>query len=130
MVQICLFIFGGIMKIADYNNEKAILLELGKRIQQYRISLNITQAELAQRCGLSLKTIARTEMGYDTKLSNLIKILNEIDILENLDILIPEPQPDYKAMFEEKATRKRARPDKKKTDSTWVWGEDKETDES
>lgn len=117
------------MKISNYNNEKAILLELGKRIQQYRISLNITQAELAQRCGLSTKTIARTEMGYDTKLSNLIKILNEIGILENLDILIPEPQPDYKAMFEEKATRKRARPDKKKATNTWVWEEDKEDDE-
>ncbi|MBQ2812390.1 MAG: helix-turn-helix transcriptional regulator [Clostridia bacterium] len=113
------------MKISKYSDEKSILSELGSRIQQYRISLNITQSELAQRCGLSLKTIARTEMGYDTKLSNLIKILNEIGLSENLDVLIPEPQPDYKAMFEEKAVRKRARPDKKKTDA-WVWGEDKE----
>ena len=63
------------MKISNYNDEKSILAELGNRIQQYRISLNITQSELAQRCGLSLKTIARTEIGYDTKLSNLIKIL-------------------------------------------------------
>ncbi len=117
------------MKISNYNDEKSILVELGNRIQQYRISLNITQSELAQRCGLSLKTIARTEMGYDTKLSNLIKIMNEIGLIENLDILIPVPQPDYKAMFEEKPTRKRARPDKKKADDAWIWGEDKEEDE-
>ena len=117
--------YGGSMKISNYNDEKSILVELGNRIQQYRISLNITQSEIAQRCGLSLKTIARTEMGYDTKLSNLIKILNEIGLSENLDILIPEPQPDYKALFEEKTIRKRARPDKKKTDNAWVWGEDK-----
>ncbi|MBO5333001.1 MAG: helix-turn-helix transcriptional regulator [Clostridia bacterium] len=116
------------MKISNYNDEKSILAELGNRIQQYRIAMNITQSELAQRCGLSLKTIARTEMGYDTKLSNLIKILNEIGLSENIDILIPEPQPDYKALFEEKTIRKRARPDKKKTDSAWVWGEDKEDD--
>lgn len=114
------------MKISNYNDEKSILAELGSRIQQYRVSLNITQSELAQRCGLSLKTIARTEMGYDTKFSNLIKILNEIGLSENLEILIPEPQPDYKALFEEKTIRKRARPDKKKTDNAWVWGEDKE----
>lgn len=114
------------MKISNYNDEKSILAELGSRIQQFRVSLNITQSELAQRCGLSLKTIARTEMGYDTKLSNLIKILNEIGLSENLEILIPEPQPDYKALFEEKTIRKRARPDKKKTDNAWVWGEDKE----
>lgn len=120
--------YGGSMKISNYNDEKSILVELGSRIQQYRVSLNITQSELAQRCGLSLKTIARTEMGYDTKLSNLIKILNEIGLSENLDVLIPEPQPDYKALFEERTIRKRARPDKKETDNAWVWGEDKEYD--
>lgn len=114
------------MRISNYNDENSVLAELGNRIQQYRISLNLTQAQLAQQCGLSLKTIARTEMGCDTKLSNLIKIMNVIGLSENLDILIPEPQPDYKALFEEKPTRKRARPDKKKTDNAWVWGEDKE----
>lgn len=64
-------------------------------------------------------------MGYDTKLSNLIKILNEIGLSENLDFLIPEPQPDYKALFEKQKIRKRARPSKKKADEAWVWGEDK-----
>lgn len=54
------------MKITGLYDEKTILSELGNRIQQYRISMNITQAELAQKCGLSLKTIARTEAGHDT----------------------------------------------------------------
>ena len=116
------------MIITNLSNEKAILSEIGNRIQQYRVSLNITQAEFAKKCGISLKTIARIENGDDLKLSNLIKILNELNIVENLNVLIPEPQPDYKAMFEEKAIRKRARPDKKKTDDAWVWGEDKEDD--
>ena len=122
------YFYEGFMKISNYNDENSVLAELGNRIQQYRISLNLTQAQLAQQCGLSLKTIARTEMGCDTKLSNLIKIMNVIGLSENLDILIPEPQPDYKALFEEKTIRKRARPDKKKTDNAWVWGEDKEDD--
>lgn len=117
------------MKITNLSNEKSILSEIGNRIQQYRVSLNITQAEFAKKCGISLKTIARIENGDDLKMSNLIKILNEFNILDNLDSLIPEPQPDYKAMFEEKTTRKRARPDKKKSDDNWVWGEDKENEE-
>ena len=80
IVQISLIIYGGLMKITGLYDEKTILSELGNRIQQYRISMNITQAELAQKCGLSLKTIARTEAGHDTKLSNIIKILIKKDM--------------------------------------------------
>ena len=118
------------MKITQFESEKAILQEFGIRIKQYRVSLNITQNQLAQRCGISVITLMRIENGEDTKWSNIIKILSEINLLDNLDILIPEPQPDYKAMFEEKAVRKRARPDKQKKDNNWVWGEDKEDDEA
>ncbi len=117
------------MIITNLSNEKAILSEIGNRIQQYRVSLNITQADFAKECGISLKTLARIENGDDLKMSNLIKILNAFNIVENLNVLIPEPQPDYKAMFEEKNKRKRARPDKKKSDDNWVWGEDKENEE-
>lgn len=118
------------MKITQLESEKAILQEIGIRIKQYRVSLNITQNQLAQRCGISVITLMRIENGEDTKWSNIIKILSEINLLDNLDILIPEPQPDYKAMFEEKSVRKRARPDKQKKDNNWVWGEDKEDDEA
>lgn len=117
------------MKITQFDSEKAILQEFGNRIKQYRVSLNITQSQLARKCGLSVTTLMRIENGEDTKWSNIIKILSEIKLLDNLDILIPEPQLDYKAMFEEKTIRKRARPDKQKNDNNWVWGEDKEDDE-
>lgn len=112
------------MRIVNNSDEKSIIVEFGNRIQQYRISSKITQAELAEQCGISLKTIARIENGEDLKLSNLIKIMNVFGIIENLDILIPEPRPDYKAIFEEKSIRKRVRTNKK--DNNWIWGEDEE----
>lgn len=116
------------MNINQLEDEKAILKEIGNRLKQYRVSLNITQNQLSQRTGISVITIMRIENGEDTKWSTIIKILSELKLSENLDILIPEPKPDYKALFEEKTIRKRARPDKKKTDNAWVWGEDKEDD--
>jgi len=112
------------MRIVNNSDEKSIIVELGSRIQQYRISSQITQAELAEQCGISLKTIARIENGEDLKLSNLIKIMNVFGITENLDILVPEPRPNYKAIFEEKSIRKRVRTTKK--DNNWTWGEDEE----
>ena len=113
------------MKISAGENEKSILIELGQRIKQNRISLNITQAELAEKCGISPSTETRIENGEDSKISNYIKILSGLNLLDNLDVLIPEVQPDFKALYEQKSTRKRANPKNKNVNTNWIWGEDK-----
>ena len=95
------------MKITGNENEQAILKELGTRIKQYRISLNVTQSNLADKCGISASTVVRIENGVDSKFSNYIKILNGLRLIQNIDILIPEIQPDFKALFEQKAPRQR-----------------------
>ena len=67
------------MKITQFENEKTILQEFGNRIKQYRVSMNITQQQLAERCGLSVTTLMRIENGDDTKWSAIIKILSEFN---------------------------------------------------
>jgi len=114
------------MRISQFESEKSILKEFGSRIKQYRVSLNITQQQFAHNCGLSTATLTRIENGDDTKWSAIIKILFQFNLLDNLNVLIPESQPDYKAIFEEKSTKKRARPDKKSANRSWLWGEDEE----
>ena len=113
------------MKINSAENEKAILIELGQRIKQHRISLDITQAELAEKCGISPSTETRIENGDDSKISNYIKILFGLNLLDNLDILIPEVQPDFKSLYEHKEIRKRVKKKSKYVDSHWKWEEDK-----
>ena len=44
---------------------------------------------------------------------------------DDIDILIPEAQPDFKALFEQKAPRQRAKSNGVTSKSNWVWGEDK-----
>ena len=61
------------MKIIGNENEKTILQELGSRIRQQRLALELTQAELADRCGISLSTEIRIENGDDSKMTNYIK---------------------------------------------------------
>lgn len=114
------------MKINSYENENTIMKELGERIRQYRIALNFTQAELANRCGISESTEKRIENGEDSKISNIIKIMMQLGIAENFNMLIPEQQPSYKALFEKKPNRKRATSKNNKLKSSWIWGEDKE----
>lgn len=113
------------MKLTGYESETSILKELGNRIKQHRISMNMTQAELAESCGVSMSTEVRIENGDDSKMSNYIKIITALGLVENFDILIPEEQPDYKAMYEERPVRKRVRRSGKNTGTTWTWGEDR-----
>lgn len=113
------------MKIIGNETGQAIINELGIRIKQYRISLDMTQAELSEKCGVSHSTVARLENGADSKLSNYIRVLDGLGLLQNLDVLIPEAQEDFKAIYEKKAPRQRVRSSKTKNSSGWVWGEDK-----
>lgn len=116
---------GDMMKITGNENERAIMKELGARIKQYRISLNITQNDLANKCGISSSTVVRIENGDDSIFSNYIKILNGLGLVQNLDILIPETQPNFKEIFENKPVRRRAKSESNKSKSNWVWEEDK-----
>ena len=113
------------MKITGNESEQVILKEIGMRIKQYRISLNITQVDLANKCGTSISTVVRMENGEDSKLSNYLKIMNALSLSQNIDILIPELQPDFKALFEQKPPRQRVKQRATKNTSGWVWGEDK-----
>lgn len=112
------------MKIIGGYSEEKILKEMGRRIKQYRISMSVTQAELAEKCGVSASTVTRIEKGDDVKISNYIKILSMLNLADNIDILIPEPQPDFKSLFEERPEKQRVKSNSKKSNSKWTWGED------
>lgn len=110
----------------DYVDEKEILLDIGKRIRAKRIEKNITQSDFANKCGISVATLTRIENGDDTKLSNIIRILAELGLSENIDLLIPRSQPDFKEIFV-KGEKVKQRATKKKTATgLWIWGEDGE----
>ncbi len=116
---------GDRMRITGFESEQEILTELGVRIRQYRIALNITQAELADKCGISSSTEVRIESGLDSRFSNYLKILNGLGLMRNADMLVPEPQPDGETLFEQRPARKRARSNNPMPRSGWIWEDDK-----
>jgi len=71
--------------------DAAVLLQLGERIAQRRLALNRTQRELAKEAGVSPRTLARLEAGASTQLTNLIRVLRALDLLRNMDALVPAP---------------------------------------
>ena len=71
--------------------DDAVLKELGSRFAQYRLNMNLTQGALANEAGISERTLIRVEHGESTQTTNLIRILRALQLLGNMDALIPEP---------------------------------------
>ncbi len=105
----------------------AIISELSARIKSYRIDYPMTQKELADKTGISPGSISRFEAGGDIQLSNLIKILNALDLGDNVDLLVPDPQKRPSYFLNEGKRRKRATPLKKRQADGGIfrWGDEK-----
>ncbi|MFA5058909.1 MAG: helix-turn-helix transcriptional regulator [Opitutaceae bacterium] len=72
-------------------SDKAILAELGGRIQKERLNQNTTQAALVQRAGVARKVVQQLEAGRGCTLENLLRILRALGRLDQLDSLLPDP---------------------------------------
>lgn len=78
------------MAIASKTDDET-LHEIGARLRAYRLQMNFTQAELADRAGVSRTTVRDAELGKDSQLSTLVKLLRALGRLGDLDAFLPAP---------------------------------------
>ncbi len=116
------------MKFMNDLSDDAVLKEIGNRITQYRLNQDKTQAALAQEAGVSNRTIARVEHGDSVQASSIIRVLRALQLVENLDTLIPEPavspvqQLKMQGKQRQRASSKKSTKSKKET--PWSWGDE------
>ena len=108
------------MRIDNLYNMEVILKELGRRIREYRIGLSITQDDFAKKIGVSTRTISSIENGADTSFSTIIRVLDGLKLITNLNLLIPEKE-NY--IIQEPVEKKRYR--KSNKNKEWKWGDEK-----
>lgn len=69
-----------------------LVAETGRRLRQERLNRNFTQAELAERAGVSVRTLTTLETGEgNPTLRTFFQVLRALDLLDRLDALLPEP---------------------------------------
>ena len=106
-------------------NSREYINEIGIRIKQYRINMEMTQQELADKAGISSRSVLRLEQGETVQLENFIRVLSALGIEDNLELLIPDQtkRPSY---YLNNEIKKRAR--KKKTNlesgNRFKWGDE------
>ena len=110
----------------DYNeltSDEALLEELGRRLARQRIAMELTQADLADRAGISKRTVERVEAGESTQTATLISILRILDLLDGFFALLPVAGPRPMDLLKLKG-KERQRASKKRKDrpkENWSW---------
>lgn len=74
----------------DLYTDTEYLKLLGERARDQRLSINISQDELANFCGVSRRTIILFEQGKGTSMLTFVRILRKLNLDMNLMELIPE----------------------------------------
>jgi putative transcriptional regulator len=112
-------------------SSKRIEEALCKRLEQIRLTRNITQAQLAAAAGISVRTIRRLEKGEGISLDTFIRVLKALGVKQNLEELLPDPTIRPVDLVKgKKEIRKRARPKHNPENKKgWIWGDEKVNDD-
>jgi transcriptional regulator with XRE-family HTH domain len=110
------------MKLTKLISDDVVLGEIGQRIARIRVNSQLTQADLAKQAGVSKRTVERFEGGQSAQMSSVIRIFRVLDLLPNVDRMIPEPgiRPmelvKLKGKVRKRASSPRARGEQEVTD--------------
>ncbi|MCX6954704.1 MAG: helix-turn-helix transcriptional regulator [Verrucomicrobia bacterium] len=79
------------MKFSGAASDEMILAELGRRLAQVRLGKHMTQKQLAERAGVSKRTVERLESGeVAPQLTAFVRIYRALELVERLEGLVPE----------------------------------------
>lgn len=102
-----------------------IIMDIGERIARIRLSRNISQEALAEKTGLTRRTLSRLETGQGATLDTLIRVLRGLGLESHLEALLPNPgiQP-ARRLAGKGHERQRARTTTADNDEPWAWDGD------
>jgi DNA-binding XRE family transcriptional regulator len=92
-----------------FAGEHEIRAELGQRLQTRRLALGLSQAEIAERAGISASTVKLIEAHGRCTLENFIRTVMALGLVDQLQTLFVLQVRSIEQMErEEKAQRRRA----------------------
>lgn len=71
-----------------------ILKELGNRIRNERLNANLSQNSLAVKAGVALRVLQNIEYGKTVAISNFLRVMRALNVLEQLDSFLPKSSYD------------------------------------
>lgn len=95
--------------LSDSRTDAAVLADLGRQLEQVRLAGDLTQRDVAERAGLSKRTLERIEAGESTTTVNLVRLMRALGLLGTLDQIAPAAGPSpWEALRHAPRERRRA----------------------
>lgn len=94
--------------IGDFLTNDEVLAELGARLRARRLERNLSIETVATAAGINRKTIIDAERGSDVRMSTVIKILRQLNMLGVIEAAIPDTLPGAEAFSRRGQVRQRA----------------------
>ncbi|KDA01883.1 helix-turn-helix domain-containing protein [Hyphomonas oceanitis] len=105
------------------SSSQALIEALCKRLDEIRLSRNISQADLADEAGVSRSTLTRLADGQSISLDSFIRIMQALRLTDHLAALLPDPavRPVDRVRLDG-GERQRAS-SKRSATAPWAWGD-------
>jgi putative transcriptional regulator len=107
-------------KVASTNT---IIKALFERIEEIRLSRNISQAALAKEAGVSRSTITRLADGQGVSVDSFIRVMQALGLTDHLEALLPNPSVRPVDRVRLDGSERRRASSKTKPTESWSWGD-------
>lgn len=109
----------------DFNiaSSDAIIDALFERIEEIRLSRNISQAALAIEAGVSRSTMTRLAQGKGISVDSFVRILQALGLADHLAALLPNPKVRPVERIRLEGAERRRASSKRTAAADWAWGD-------
>ncbi len=101
-----------------------VIRALFKRIEEIRLSRNISQADLAREAGVSRSTITRLARGDGISVDSFVRILKALGLADHLAGLLPNPDVRPVERIRMTGSQRQRASRKQKPAQAWTWGDE------
>jgi putative transcriptional regulator len=108
--------------VSPLSSVSTALLALGARLRRCRLRANLTQKTLAERAGVSLKTVANAEEGRNVSVETLLLLLRALGRLDDIEAVLADDGPSPVELARRQGRRRqRASGGQDDDEERWTW---------
>ena len=105
-------------------SSEAIIKALFERLEEIRLSHNISQADLAEEAGVSRSTITRLARGQAISVDSFVRVMQALGLADHLASLLPNPKVRPVERIRLEGSERRRASSRRKDSGTWTWGDE------